>query len=477
MDFEFQERTRENSYLYETIFYYVPHLSIYFELILLVMVLWIMFKKSTPIDESWPSKEEEEIIEKYTPRLLVEDIDTKHRLLNRPVLTLQEGKYITIDNQICLNMATQNFLGFAKDKHIEKETIQSIEKYGVGSCGPRGFYGTVDVHLELEEKLAKFLDSEEVVVYSYGFSTIASAIPAYSKKNDIIFVDECANYPIQKGLDASRSTIHYFKHNDMEDLERLLKQEEEKTQKKKKPSRARKFLVVEGIYQKTGFMCPLDKLVELRKKYKLRLFLDESISIGTIGSTGRGLREHFGIKASEIDLIIGSLENSLGSVGGFCVGTSFIVEHQRLSGLGYCFSASLPPLLTTAAIEALQILKEKPHLVTSLQEKCKLCNELLHDCENIKKHFKINGSSLSPVKILELKDKKNKEKLDEIVQNCLTLGVAFAIPSYLPNDTYQPPAIKVVVNRLHTEADLKAGISTLDSSVRLMLSPDMLTAE
>ncbi|EFP05273.1 CRE-SPTL-1 protein [Caenorhabditis remanei] len=140
-------------------------------------------------------------------------------------------KEVTIDGETYLNMASTNFLSFIGVKRIEERAKQTIFKYGVGSCGPRGFYGTVDVHLDLEKELAKFMGCEEAVLYSYGFATVSSAIPAYAKKGDVIFVDEGVNFAIQKGLQASRSRVEYFKHNDMEDLERLLLEQEQRDKK------------------------------------------------------------------------------------------------------------------------------------------------------------------------------------------------------------------------------------------------------
>lgn len=186
----------------------------------------------------------------------------------------------------------------------------------------------------------------------------------------------------------------------MKDLESKL--EEQTKADKKNPSKAaktRKFLVIEGIYMNTGEICPLRELIELRKKYKLRMFLDESISFGCLGK-GKGLTAHLGIdvcfmpnlhyelskhrmniflflllQIKEVDLISSSLEHSISSIGGFCVGSYFIVDHQRLSGLGYCFSASLPPLLAQAAITALDAFENEPQIFDELQAACSRVQE------------------------------------------------------------------------------------------------------
>ncbi|KAK3727859.1 hypothetical protein QZH41_001638 [Actinostola sp. cb2023] len=282
------------------------------------------------------TKEEEELIDEWQPEPLVpEQPEYSPDVLESKVVSGKPGHKLTIDGKDCLNLATFNFLGFVGNEQIEHAAIQTLHKYGVGSCGPRGFYGTIDVHLHLEDKLAQFMHTEEAILYSYGFSTVASAVPAYSKRGDVIFCDKGVCFAIQKGVEASRSRVMWFEHNDMDDLEKLLKEQQEKDRKiPKKAKVTRRFLVVESLYINHGTIAPLPKLVELKKKYKVRLFVDESCSFGVLGSTGRGITEHFNIPVTDIDLISVSMENSLATIGGFCCGTSFVVDHQRLSGAG-----------------------------------------------------------------------------------------------------------------------------------------------
>ena len=269
---------------------------------MLLGVVWLIFYKKSKNGKRLTDEQKAEIIEKWTPEPLVGDVPDDHPALNPKIVYGKMGKIINIEGKECLNMATHNYLGLIEDESIQEKAIESIRKYGVGSCGPRGFYGTVDVHLELEERLAKFMKMEEAVVYSYAFSTIASAIPAYSKRSDIIFVDECVNFAIQKGLDASRSKIVFYKHNDMEDLEKLLKDQDAEDKKNpKKAAKTRRFMVAEAIYFNTGEMCPLKELVQLRDKYKLRLFLDESLSFGVLGEHGQGLTEFLDVDVSRFE--------------------------------------------------------------------------------------------------------------------------------------------------------------------------------
>lgn len=229
----------------------------------------------------------------------------------------------------------------------------------------------------------------------------------------VLISDECVNFAIQKGIDASRSRIVYFKHNDMRDLEqKLIEQQKLDVKKPKKAAVTKRFLIAEGIYMNTGEMCPLRELVELRRKYKLRLFLDETVSFGTIGKNGRGLTEFLGIDITEVDLISASLEASIESVGGFCVGSHFIVEHQRLSGLGYCFSASQPPLLTQAAISALDIFEQEHEIFEKLNNVCEKVDKKFRELTRLE----LRGHPISPVKHLYLRDDKEPKEMETMLK-------------------------------------------------------------
>lgn len=221
------------------------------------------------------------------------------------------------------------------------------------------------------------------------------------------------NFAIQKGIDASRSRVVYFKHNDMRDLEKkLMEQHQLDLKNPKKAAKTRRFLIAEGIYVNTGEMCPLRELVELRSKFKLRLFLDETVSFGTIGQHGRGVTELLCVDKSEVDLISASLENAVESIGGFCVGSHFIVEHQRLSGLGYCFSASQPPFLTQAAISALDIFEKEPKIFNQLNDTAEKVDEQFRYFSKLE----LRGHPISPVKHLYLKDNDDSEKCEKILR-------------------------------------------------------------
>ncbi|XP_075935780.1 serine palmitoyltransferase 1 isoform X2 [Anarhichas minor] len=426
-------------------FYEAPAYHLILEGILILCIIRLLFSKTYKLHETYKltEKEKEDLIEEWQPDPLVPPVSKDHPSLSYDVVTGPPSHKITINGKECINFASFNFLGLLDNERVKQKALASLKKYGVGTCGPRGFYGTFDVHLELESRLAKFMKTEEAIIYSYGFATIASAIPAYSKRGDIIFVDEAACFSIQKGLQASRSFVKYFKHNDMEDLERMLKEQELEDQK-----------------------------VKLKYKYKVRIFLEESMSFGVLGEHGRGVTEHFGVDIDDIDLISANLENAVASIGGFCCGRSFVIDHQRLSGQGYCFSASLPPMLAAAAIEALNIMEEDPDIFTVLREKCQHVYKALQGIPGLK----LVGVQFAPALHLQLERSSGSRDSDmqllcTIVDYCLERRVALTLARYLEKEErFLPsPSIRVVVTIEQTEEDVQKAVSCIQEAASAVL--------
>uniref|UniRef100_A0A8C9TNV0 Serine palmitoyltransferase 1 n=2 Tax=Scleropages formosus TaxID=113540 RepID=A0A8C9TNV0_SCLFO len=456
-------------------FYEAPAYHLILEGILILWIIRLLFSKTYKLQErsDLTEKEKEELIEEWQPEPLVPPVSKDHPSLNYDVVTGPTSHKIVVNGKECINFASFNFLGLLDNERVKKRALSSLKKYGVGTCGPRGFYGTFDVHLELEDRLAKFMRTEEAIIYSYGFATIASAIPAYSKRGDIVFVDEAACFAIQKGLQASRSFIKYFKHNDMEDLERLLKDQEVEDQKNPRKARViRRFIVVEGLYINTGDICPLPELVKLKYRYKVRIFLEESLSFGVLGDHGRGVTEHFGVNIDDIDLISANMENALASIGGFCCGRSFVIDHQRLSGQGYCFSASLPPMLAAAAIEALNIMEEDPEIFTILREKCSCVHRALQGIPGLK----VVGESFTPALHLQLETSTGSRDSDmktlrTIVEYCMNRRVALTQARYLDKEEkfLPPPTIRVVVTVEQTDEEINMAASLIREAALAIL--------
>jgi len=388
-----------------------------------------------------------------------------------------------------LNFCNFDFLGFQTCEELRKASTDAMNRYGFGSCGPRGFYGTIDVHLQVEEEMAGFCKTDQAILYSDGASTCTSTVAAFAKRGDLLVVDEGVYEPLSTGVHLSRANVHWFRHNDVEDLERVLK-ELQATDKKlgRKPCAQRRFIVIEGLYKNLGTIAPLDEIVALKHKYKYRLILDESFSFGTLGKTGRGsLEEHGKRPMYDAEITTIALENSMGSVGGVSVGNEEVVDHQRLSGAGYCFSASAPPFTSSATVAALRQLEERPELVQRLQSNVRYTYQRLlekveeHNATNTKKGFNlvVTSDSRSPIVVLQLERESVYESaiMSGIMRECLQRGVGI-VASTTPFEespcaactTELAPCIRMTVSTLHTKEDTDMAIDTLIESAALVTS-------
>lgn len=266
------------------------------------------------------------------------------------------------------NLASNNFLQLSVTQPVTDVVKTTIKNYGVGACGPAGFYGNQDVHYRLEYDLAQFFGTEGAVLYGQDFCVAPSVIPAFTKRGDVIVADDEVSLSVQNALQLSRSTVYYFNHNDMNSLESLLNELTEQEKLEKLPAIPRKFIVTEGIFHNSGDLAPLPELTKLKNKYKFRLFVDETFSIGVLGATGRGLSEHFDMdRATSIDITVGSMATALGSSGGFVLGDSAMCHHQRIGSNAYCFSACLPAYNATSVSKVLDLLDSNNDAVQTLQ--------------------------------------------------------------------------------------------------------------
>ncbi|KAF9164855.1 serine palmitoyltransferase component [Actinomortierella ambigua] len=333
------------------------------ELGLAIYAVKYMMSKKYRIDQNHVAlteKEIDELIAEWQPEPLVQPLSDVQRmeLEKSQVIVGSQGVRPKVQStgKTLLNLAAANYYDFVNMEHIKEKAIETLRAYGVGSCGPPGFYGTLDVHMQLEKDIANFLGTEGAIIYAQGFSTIPSVISAFSKRGDLIVCDDGCNFAVQKGTQISRSNVKFFKHNDMADLERVLESIRVESLANKKRPLTRRFIVTEGLFQNSGDIAPLDKIMELKHKYKYRVVLDESSSIGVLGKTGRGLTELFNVPPKEVDMIVGSMANSFAAAGGFCAGHKEVVMHQRLSGQSFVFSASIPAMLTICSSEAIKVL-------------------------------------------------------------------------------------------------------------------------
>lgn len=301
---------------------------------------WVSEPLVLPVrdDERWQLDTNPEIVGAILPHSRVVDPTDRSRV---------------IDN--VLNFASQDYLGMNDDPHVKESSIACIKEVGVGACGPPNFYGTQSVHVRIREDLARFLGAQDAILYGQDYSGVSTILPCFLKRGDIVVMDEGCNLALQKAAMLSRCDIEYFEHNDMKHLEEVLT---DVASDLKDGPLNRRFIVSEGLFDNFGDSPDLLKLVEIKNKFKFRLILDESNSIGTLGANGRGLAEVFGIPRTDIEITIGTMARSLGTSGGFCAGHKDMIYHQVLNSNGYVFSAALPPYCAVAASTVIRLLED-----------------------------------------------------------------------------------------------------------------------
>lgn len=311
------------------------------------------------------------------------------------------------------NCASNNFLQLSENPSVLNEVKKTIKNYGVGACGPAGFYGNQDVHNTLEYDLARFFGTENTVLYGQDFCVAASVLPAFTKRGDVLVADDGVSISLQNALQLARSTVYYFRHNDMDSLESLLRELNEREERDRSPALPRRFIVTEGLFHNSGDIAPLPQLVRLKSKYKYRLFIDETYSLGVLGSTGRGLTEHFNMNRDKVvDITLGSMATALGSSGAFVLGDNVMSHHQRIGSAAYCFSASLPPYTTRAVSKVLELMDEDSTQVARLQSLSRTLHNFFANDDELRKFIEVFSSEHSSVLHLRLTPEFRRSKFD-----------------------------------------------------------------
>ncbi len=264
-----------------------------------------------------------------------------------PVVYLNGKKMIMV--------GSNNYLGLTNHPKVKEAAIEAVKKYGTGCAGSRFLNGTLDIHVALEEKLARFMRKEAALVFSTGFQVNLGVISALCAKDDIVIIDKMDHASIIDGCRLSYAEVKKFRHNDMDDLERVLSTSGE----------AAALVVVDGVFSMEGDIAKLPQVVEAAHKCGARVMVDDAHGIGVLGKTGRGTSEHFGLE-DKVDLIMGTYSKSLASIGGFVSGSADVIHYIKHFARSLIFSASPPPASIAAVSAALDIIENEPERIEQL---------------------------------------------------------------------------------------------------------------
>src|SRR5690554_3897230 len=273
-------------------------------------------------------------------------------------LEATDGTVVEIEGRRVIMAGSNNYLGLTNDPRTMKAAKDAITKYNTGCTGSRYLNGTLDIHLELEEKLAAFMGKENCVLFSTGYQTNEGSIQTIAGRNDIIFSDRDNHACIVVGTLCSNAKTVRYAHNDMDQLRKHLE---------KADPDAGKLIITDGVFSMSGTLAKVPELVALAKEFGARLYLDDAHAVGVVGEGGRGSASVFGLN-DEIDLISGTFSKSFASLGGFIVGKHEVIEFIRHHSPAHIFSASMPPANVATVLKALEILQEEPWRLERLEE-------------------------------------------------------------------------------------------------------------
>ena len=265
------------------------------------------------------------------------------------VIESAQDPEVIVGGKKMIMIGSNNYLGLTNHPRVKEAAIEALRKYGSGCAGSRFLNGTLDIHVNLEKKLARFMRKEAALVFSTGFQTNLGVISAIAGKEDLILIDKMNHASIIDGCRLSFSEIKKYRHNDMEDLERLLQQYNDKG----------KLIVVDGVFSMEGDIADLPNIVKLAREYGARIMVDDAHGIGVLGRTGRGTAEHFGLE-DEVDLIMGTYSKSLASIGGFIAASEEVIHYIKHFARALIFSASPPPASIASVSAAIDIIEEEP---------------------------------------------------------------------------------------------------------------------
>lgn len=305
----------------------------------------------------------------------------------RPI-TSDQDTVVKINGRDVVMFGSNSYMGLTNHPKVKEAAIKAVEKYGSGCAGSRFLNGTLDIHIELEEKLAKFLGKEGALIFGTGFQANLGVIGTLTGRHDYILIDEYDHASIYEGTRLNFAKVLKFKHNDMKSLERRLAS---------LPSDSIKLIVVDGVFSMEGDIAPLPEIVALSEKYGGTIVVDDAHAVGVLGKNGAGTAEHFDL-VDKTDLIVGTFSKSLASLGGFVAADQSVIDYLKHNARSLIFSASATPASVASASAALDLIVEEPWRLDTLWDNTHYTAEQLR-----KSGFEI-GNSATPIIPIYIRD-------------------------------------------------------------------------
>ncbi|MDQ3794630.1 MAG: pyridoxal phosphate-dependent aminotransferase family protein [Actinomycetota bacterium] len=343
----------------------------------------------------------------------------------------QHGGTVKVGGREMIITGSNDYLGLTQDPRLKRAAVAVFDNYGTSCTGSRYLTGTLALHEELERRLAEFFKAEAALIFSTGFLGMLAVLSALTGRQDILYLDRENHASLYDGARLSFGTTRKYRHNDLEDLERLLARDEGKP--------GGRMIVTDGVFSMSGHVADLPGIVELARKYDARIAVDDAHATGVLGENGRGTPEHFGLE-DEIDLIIGTFSKSFASVGGFMTGPRAVVNYVKHHGRPFIFTAALPAMQVAVALEALNVMETEPEHRERLQQNATQLREGLSALG-----FDILGSETQIVPVLI-----GPDELTVVFWRGLWETGIFTTPALPPGVPPAQSIIRTSVNANHT---------------------------
>ena len=351
-----------------------------------------------------------------------------------------QGAWLVVDNKQVLNFCSNNYLGLANHPELIEKSKLFLDKYGVGPGAVRTIAGTMDIHLELEKRLAAFKKVDDAITFQSGFTANLGTIPALVNKYDAIFSDELNHASIIDGCRLSGADIIRYKHNNVADLEKQIIENKDNYKKS--------IIITDGVFSMDGDIAPLDKIYEIAEKYQIMLMVDDAHGEGVLGEGGRGIVDHFKLHG-KVDLEVGTLSKAFGSVGGFAAGNSMIIEWLKQRGRPFLFSSAVTPPDIAAGLASIDILERSTELVN------KLCDNTKYFKNELKSSGFDIGKSVTPITPIML----GEAKLAKLFSQKLFEEKIFAMALGFPTVPKGKARIRVMISAAHNKEDLDIALT------------------
>ncbi len=365
------------------------------------------------------------------------------------VLESSQGAWVQINGKKMLNLCSNNYLGLANHPDVKRAMIDAIQYYGVGAGAVRSIAGTMDIHIRLEEKIAKFKHMENSLVYQGGLLANAGTIPALVGKDDVVFSEELNHASIIDGVRLSSAKRVVFSHLSAEDLELKLKDE--------RKSGKKALIVTDGVFSMDGDIAPLPEIAELGEKYDAMVYVDDAHGEGVLGDHGRGIVDHFKL-TDKVDIEMGTFSKALGVMGGFVAGNDELIDYLKQKARPFLFSSALNPGEVAAILKSIEIMESDDSLLKKLWNNSEL---LKNGLKNL--GFNI-GHSKTPITPVIIGEEKNTVEFSKTLYD---EGI-FASPIVYPTVAKGLARIRLMPSAVHSDGDIKFAIDKFESIGRKM---------